>query len=138
MILVLTMIILNSIFLYLFNIKWYFSICIMLILMGQIMSLNYETKSIIDRGLLEHNPSRLGKILPRTLSKPHQAFLSKSTSIFFSTNIMGLLPNKIRKTKSSPQTMSLFKLQVPSPFPWISAGNPWAWILFPKKKVSKI
>ena len=43
--------------------------------MCQIMSLNYETKVILDRGLLEHNPSRLKKILPRTLSKFNQVFL---------------------------------------------------------------
>lgn len=68
MILVMTLIILNSIILYLLDVRWYFSIVIMVFLMGQNMSLNYEIKSIIDRGLLEHNPAQLSKILPKTLS----------------------------------------------------------------------
>ena len=88
MILVLTLIILNSIILYLINIKWYYSIVIMLFLMGQIMSLNYETKTIIDRGLLEHNPSNFNKILPRTLSNFNQASLLKYILIYFYKNIM--------------------------------------------------
>ena len=88
MILVLTLIILNSIILYLINIKWYYSIVIMLFLMGQIMSLNYETKTIIDRGLLEHNPSNFNKILPRTLSNFNQVSLLKYILIYFYKNIM--------------------------------------------------
>ena len=80
MLLIFTLIILNSILLYLINLEWYFSIGVMLFLMAQIMSLNYDVKIIIDKGLLEHDPNQLGRLLPRTLSNSDQASPSKSTS----------------------------------------------------------
>lgn len=86
MILVMTLMILNSIVLYLLDVPWYFSTGVMIFLVGQNMLLNYETKSIIDRGLLEHNPAHLSKILPRTLS---------SLTRFHPQNLLRLFPQKV-------------------------------------------
>lgn len=68
MIVIMVCIILGTIAVYLMDLPWYFCALVNLYLMGQIMTLNYEIKTILDQGLVAHNPSKLSQILPRTLS----------------------------------------------------------------------
>ena len=69
MIIVLFLIISSSIVLFVFSMEWYYCLAIMMFLIFQILVLNYESKIIIDRGLIEKNPSLLHQALLRTFSK---------------------------------------------------------------------
>lgn len=91
MIVVMVFIILGAMAVYLIDLPWYFCALVTIFLMGQIMTLNYEIKTILDQGLVAHNPSKLSQILPRTLSifYYHDYFnfdeikILKSFSIFY-------------------------------------------------------
>ena len=68
MIIVLFLIITSAVVLFLFDMNWFYCLGIMMFLIGQILVLNYESKIIIDRGIVEQRPDLLHKTLTRTFS----------------------------------------------------------------------
>lgn len=69
MIVVLFLIITSSMVLFLVSLKWYYSMSITIFLIFQILVLNYESKIIMDRRIVEERPGMLHQTLMRTFSR---------------------------------------------------------------------
>lgn len=69
MIIVLFLIISCAIILFVLSLEWYYCLVIMIFQIFEILVLNYETKIIIDRGLINQKPNMLTETLKRTFSR---------------------------------------------------------------------
>lgn len=94
MIIVLFLIITCGILLFVLALEWYYCIAIILFMMFEIMVLNYESKIVIDRGLINQKPDLLSETLKRTFSN----YIIKSIKInfrLFNETLFRLLSDQI-------------------------------------------